>query len=148
VVAALPALEHDQNLLRQWTSRVVSEVAPVCFVSSLRGIVFPEISDADLLEEKRITPPPAADGCRVSFGPKILDDDLPSLMGLESDSSQSSGLVPVSFSMDFREVESAFGKGDPELEPLDPWKRAMSKSKSADFHFTESWDMFGDEFHF
>jgi hypothetical protein len=50
VAAALPALRHDQYLLRQWTSRIVSEVAPVCFVSSLRGIVFPEISDADLLE--------------------------------------------------------------------------------------------------
>jgi hypothetical protein len=149
-VAALPALEHDQTLLRQWTCRVVSDDAPVCFASSLHGVAVPEINDCDLLDEKKTRPAPIPidENKQVSFGAKILDDDLPSLIDFESDSSQSIGMgfVPISFSVDFRELEDTLGKGDLELEPLDPWKRAMAKSKSTDFHFSAGWDIFGDEF--
>jgi hypothetical protein len=149
-VAALPALEHDPNLLRQWTCRVASDNALVCFASSLHDVAFPEISDSDLLDDKKTRPAPVpiVESKYVSFGPKILDDDLPSLIDFESDSSQSigMGLVPISFSVDFRELEDAFGKGDLELEPLDPWKKVMAKSKSADFQLSAGWDIFGDEF--
>jgi hypothetical protein len=149
-LAALPGLEQDQILLRQWTCRAVSDDAPVCFASSLHDVALPEINECDLIDEKntRPAPIPIMENKQVSFGAKILDDDLPSLIDFESDSSQSIGMgfVPISLSVDFKELEDTLGKGDLELEPLDPWKRTRAKSKSADFHFSAGWNIFEDEF--
>lgn len=57
VVAALPSLEHQNAVLRQWTVRVISPQAQFCFVSSFSKIVIPEtIDEDDLFDEKKVTP--------------------------------------------------------------------------------------------
>jgi hypothetical protein len=152
-VAALPALEHDQNLLRQWTCRVISDTAPVCFVSTFHDVAFPEITDADLLEEKRARrlehthPIPAK---HVSFKPKMIDTDLPGIDDFDMDNvsaviAQSTGTMSFSFSMDCcRDMDGgqlAVGFDDIEL-----WSHEsrMAKSKSADLSFGGDWDFFAD----
>lgn len=60
VITALPSLQNQQHILRQWTCRVVSEEAQFCFVSSFRHVQLPEILEEDLFDEKKpvINQPP------------------------------------------------------------------------------------------
>lgn len=65
VVAVLPSLMNHQNILRQWTVRVVSDEAQFCFVSSFSNAKIPvKIEEDDLFFEKNMTdsaaiqPPP------------------------------------------------------------------------------------------
>jgi hypothetical protein len=53
VINVLPALQNEQNILRQWTVRVVSEEAQFCFVSSFCNVPLPEINSDDLLDERK-----------------------------------------------------------------------------------------------
>jgi hypothetical protein len=53
VINVLPALQNEQNILRQWTVRVVSEEAQFCFVSAFCNIPLPEITSDDLLDERK-----------------------------------------------------------------------------------------------
>lgn len=56
VVAVLPSLENHQNILRQWTVRVVSDEAQFCFVSSFSNVKIPvKIEEDDLFFEKNMT---------------------------------------------------------------------------------------------
>lgn len=53
VLAVLPSLLDHQNILRQWTVRVVSDEALFCFVSSFSKIKIPiKIEEEDLFFEK------------------------------------------------------------------------------------------------
>jgi hypothetical protein len=150
VIAALPALEGDQDLLRQWTCRVVSESATVCFLSNFRRIALPDITEEDLLDEKRprkigpvVIRQPIAER-RVSFEPKLLDDDLPGTGDLDlSEVDYSGASMPFSFSMDcFREMEGM--KSGEEVGDLDLWghENRMAKSKSAEISISGDWDLF------
>jgi hypothetical protein len=55
VLTVLPSLQHDQNILRQWTVRAVSDDAEFCFLSSFSGAGLPEITDRDLLEDRPLS---------------------------------------------------------------------------------------------
>jgi hypothetical protein len=52
-IAALPGLECNPNLLRQWTCRVVSASAQVCFASAFGEVALAEITEEALLDETR-----------------------------------------------------------------------------------------------
>lgn len=58
VVAALPSLQNQQNILRQWTVRVASNECQFCFLSSFSHVQLPEINEDDLFDEKKPTPAP------------------------------------------------------------------------------------------
>jgi hypothetical protein len=146
-VAALPALERDQSLLRQWTCRVISDAAPVCFVSTFADVAFPQITEADLLEEKR-----PRKGQRVSFKPRMIDADLPGVGDFDMDAAigqiAQQGAMSFSFSMDCcRDMDGAeAGLG---LDDVELWSHEsrMAKSKSADLSFGADWDFFADGLH-
>ena len=55
VLAILPSLVNDQNILRQWTVRWASDDAKFCFVTSLTSLQLPIINDDDLNEDHRGT---------------------------------------------------------------------------------------------
>jgi hypothetical protein len=151
-VAALPSLECDQNLLRQWTCRVVSESARVCFVSTFRTVSFPEITEADLLDEvrpkpiARIPPVQPLPEKGLLFEPKLLDDDLPDIgdFGL-SDATAAGTMMSFSFSVNFFKGLDELSI-DSALDDLDLWKNQtkMAKSKSADLSLSGDWDPFVD----
>jgi hypothetical protein len=73
MVAALPSLAHDQRLLRQWTCRVISETATVCFLSTFPGIGLPEITPDDIIKEKA---PKTGDplSCFTTLCPQQIDE--------------------------------------------------------------------------
>ena len=53
VLAVMPLLSNDVNLLRQWTVRGASEDALFCFVSNFQPNPMPIITSEDLNEERR-----------------------------------------------------------------------------------------------
>ena len=53
VVAVMPTLQNEQNILRQWTVRCASEDAHFCFISSFSHVQLPQITEDDLYDEKR-----------------------------------------------------------------------------------------------
>lgn len=55
ILSILPSLAKDPNILRQWTVRIASDAAQVCFVSSLRSIQMslPTITEEDINEDKK-----------------------------------------------------------------------------------------------
>ena len=55
ILSIIPSLSKDQNILRQWTVRIASDAAQVCFVSSLRSIQvnLPTITEDDINEDKK-----------------------------------------------------------------------------------------------
>lgn len=53
VVAVMPSLQNEQNILRQWTVRCASEDAQFCFISSFAHVQLPTITEDDLYDEKR-----------------------------------------------------------------------------------------------
>ena len=55
ILSILPSLVNDQNNLRQWTIRWASEDAQICFVTSLRSLQLPIVTQEDLNEEGRPT---------------------------------------------------------------------------------------------
>ena len=52
VLTALPSLQTHQNILRQWTVRCASENTDFCYLSSFSVSQLPEITEADLYDEK------------------------------------------------------------------------------------------------
>jgi hypothetical protein len=151
-VAALPALERDQNLLRQWTCRVASQAAQVCFVSTFRDVTFPDINETDLLDEKRprrigpITLQQSGPEKQMGFQARLLEHDLPDIGDLDLGTvSHGVGGLPFSFSMDFYK-DTEGGRIDFGFDDLDPMthENSMAKSKSADLAFAGDWDPFVD----
>jgi len=55
VLAVMPSLQNDTNILRQWTVRCASEDASFCFLSSFSHVSLPQINEEDLYDEKRPT---------------------------------------------------------------------------------------------
>lgn len=55
VVAVMPSLQNEQNILRQWTVRCASNDAHFCFLSSFSHVQLPTITEDDLYDEKRPT---------------------------------------------------------------------------------------------
>ena len=55
ILSIIPSLAKDQNILRQWTVRIASDAAQVCFVSSLRSVQvnLPTITEEDINEDKK-----------------------------------------------------------------------------------------------
>ncbi|OHS93058.1 hypothetical protein TRFO_12071 [Tritrichomonas foetus] len=53
VLAIIPSLITEQNTLRKWTVRCVSENATCCFLSYYRAPQLPFITDEDLYDEKK-----------------------------------------------------------------------------------------------
>lgn len=53
ILAILPSLISDQNILRQWTVRCASEDAKFCFVTSLTSIQLPIVTNDDLNEDHK-----------------------------------------------------------------------------------------------
>ena len=53
VVAVMPSLQNEQNILKQWTVRCVSNEAQFCFLSSFSHIELPKITEEDLYDEKK-----------------------------------------------------------------------------------------------
>ncbi|OHS94914.1 hypothetical protein TRFO_38933 [Tritrichomonas foetus] len=53
VLAILPTLINDQNILRQWTVRCASEDAKFCFATSLTSLQLPIINEDDLNDDHR-----------------------------------------------------------------------------------------------
>ena len=55
ILSIIPSLSKDQNILRQWTVRIASDAAQVCFVSSLRSIQLnlPTITEEDINDDKK-----------------------------------------------------------------------------------------------
>ena len=51
VIDLLPSLSTEPQLLRQWTVRIATDAAPVCFVSCPKNIPIPAITDGDFYEE-------------------------------------------------------------------------------------------------
>jgi hypothetical protein len=163
VVGVLPSLQKDPVLLKQWTARVVSPEASFCFVSSFSGAGLPEITDADLIEERppreqqprvRFAPtapphpqpqPPAS--AELAFRPKILDDDLPSAADFAAPRGAVRAPIASSLSVDsFRDFEPDWGEtlGIDRTPPAQ--ESLMKKSKSVSFEIPEDWDIFGDGF--
>lgn len=56
VLACMPILSSDSNLLRQWTVRGASENALFCFVSNFQPNPMPILQPDDLNEDKKNTP--------------------------------------------------------------------------------------------
>lgn len=55
VVAVMPSLQNEQNILRQWTVRCASNDAQFCFISSFSHADLPTITEDDLYDEKKPT---------------------------------------------------------------------------------------------
>ena len=53
ILAILPSLINDQNILRQWTVRFASDDAKFCYVTSLTSLVLPIVTNDDLNEEHK-----------------------------------------------------------------------------------------------
>lgn len=53
ILAILPSLISDQNILRQWTVRCASEDAKFCFVTSLTSIQLPIVTNDDLNDDHK-----------------------------------------------------------------------------------------------
>jgi len=53
VLTALPSLQNNQNILRQWTVRYASDETRFCFWSSFSRLEMPEITEDDLYDEKK-----------------------------------------------------------------------------------------------
>lgn len=53
VITALPSLQSNPNILRQWTVRYVSEDTRFCFISSFPHVSMPVIEEDDLYDEKK-----------------------------------------------------------------------------------------------
>ena len=63
VTTALPSLQNNQNILRQWTVRYASEDIRVCFFMSFSHVNMPPIEEDDLYDEKKARHPKS----RVQF---------------------------------------------------------------------------------
>jgi hypothetical protein len=159
ILSVLPSLQSDQNLLRQWTVRAISDDAEFCFVSSFCHAYLPEITAEDLLEERppvvakgfcatpQFAPPPLPSQfmrpppSQASFKPKMLEFDLPSLPSdIEPDPDGNSVLpMATSWSMDFfRDFEANWlDLPKPPENEDEPLKR-MHKSQSAGYG--NGWD--------
>ena len=53
VTTALPSLKSHPTILRQWSSRFISNSTLICFVPSIINVQMPEILPEDVHEEKR-----------------------------------------------------------------------------------------------
>ena len=53
VVAVMPSLQNDQNILRQWTVRYAGDEAQFCFLSTFSSVPLPQITEDDLYDEKK-----------------------------------------------------------------------------------------------
>ena len=51
VIDLLPSLSTEPQLLRQWTVRIATDTAPVCFISCRKNISIPSILETDIFEE-------------------------------------------------------------------------------------------------
>ncbi|EAX95953.1 hypothetical protein TVAG_077950 [Trichomonas vaginalis G3] len=78
VLSIIPSLANDANVLRQWTVRVASNDAQICFLSSIRSIQLPTITDEDINDDKKqITNPQGvqfyntAHGMPLALPPRI-----------------------------------------------------------------------------
>jgi hypothetical protein len=168
VLAVLPSLQKDSNILKQWTVRVMSDHADFCFISSFSKVVLPEITKEDLLEEQPAKFESIQPARHVTFGlpeppmpapmfqmrqsalplkPTILDDDLPSFMSQTTP--QARGQLPItsSASVDFFGFD--WDRPDPAPPSEDPWKTpgrlVMKKSQSLSYETVmDDWDLFGD----
>lgn len=67
LLAVMPSLVDDQNNLRQWTVRYASHEAKFCFVTSVRHLQLPLITEDDLNDEHR--PPEQAPPVRHESAP-------------------------------------------------------------------------------
>ena len=56
VLAIIPSLINDQDILRQWTVRCACDSAMFCFVTSIPNLVFPEITEDDLNDDHHTRP--------------------------------------------------------------------------------------------
>lgn len=173
VTTVLPSLQNQQNILRQWTCRVVSEDANFCFLSSFSHVQLPEITDDDLFEEKKAPaisqprkyfqspialPMTAPQRCvsfdavsstsTISLRPKPLECDL--LCVSEADSEMSEidlGPMATSFSMGFAtssDLDVASGFASLDYDPFGDLEKQRKMVKSFSMFDDPIPDMFGD----
>lgn len=125
VVAVMPSLQNEQNILRQWTVRCASEDAHFCFISSFSHVQLPQITEDDLYDEKRppsnplsnvgqnykpvprqypqfnMPPPVSAVRSPPPVRPRQIDFDMPSLDDMSYERSYSNNAdMTTSMSMD------------------------------------------------
>lgn len=170
VLTVLPSLQNHQNILRQWTVRVISDDALFCFVTSFSQVVLPEITPDDLFDEKKpgekaapraypsppvvmpeqmrqVTfgmagqaPPPVA-----AFKTKSIEYDLPSLEDTDDIADVTfGGSMVTSFSMNFHDSSGLDLDTPMFMEDDDAGKTSfqkLKKSKSADLWFGDEWNM-------
>lgn len=53
VLSIIPSLANDANVLRQWTVRFASNDAQICFISSVRSVQLPTITEEDINDDKK-----------------------------------------------------------------------------------------------
>ena len=53
VITALPSLQNNQSILRQWTVRYVSDDMKLCFFTSFSPVGMPAIVEGDLYDERK-----------------------------------------------------------------------------------------------
>lgn len=171
VLTVLPSLQNHQNILRQWTVRVISEEAAFCFVTSFAHVPLPEITPDDLCDEKKpvIRTPPryypsqplAMPQPQVTFGmtvqapppvaafrTKSIEYDLPSMSdGEDMPGNAFTGSMVTSFSLDFHEMTGwELGDDNSLLLDDDGGKfHMLRKSQSVDLGL-EDWGAFDDDF--
>jgi hypothetical protein len=173
LITALPSLEKEQAMLRQWTVRVASEEANFCFLSAYSRLPLPDITEEDLIDEKLargVEPPvvtkqivaPPQPG-QVTFAlpctpqglkPRMLGTDL--MWGAERPPQDftlpAAGTIGPSFSIaSLRDLDMPWLEPD-EAPVDDPWKHAfepfrLKKSKSVGFDVADEWDSFTDGFY-
>lgn len=122
VITALPSLQNQQHILRQWTCRVVSEDAQFCFVSSFRHVKLPEINDEDLFEEKKPV---------RYYSQPLVSPQAPRTMGygFQLPAAAPQTFKPKMLDQDLQEDDLFDPLGEPRIPPV----TAMTHTFSADF---------------
>jgi hypothetical protein len=142
VLAALPSLRSQQDLLRQWTVRWTSDQADFCFVTSFSAVEMPEITADDLFDEGPMNISPAVPRKPIfapkqiaPFKPRAIVFDLPTIEPFEP--TEAENTWKLSWSMESFETEF-----DESLEMI--MEKEMRRSESAHLTMTE-WRIFDDD---
>jgi hypothetical protein len=145
VIAALPSLRNQQDMLRQWTVRWTSEQADFCFVTSFSCFDMPEIAEEDLFDEAPGRPinisvpiarkPLFAPKPVAPFKPRTIGFDLPTMEPFESPEPE----VQWKMSWSMESFEAEF---DESIEVI--MEKEMRRSESAHLTMSE-WRIFDDE---
>jgi hypothetical protein len=155
VTLALPSLQSQPGILRQWAARYTSEEAPVCFVSVFRFINIPDILPDDLFETKkvddfepqmprRLPPPVHLAFPSAPLRATVLPFDLASVDFKPFATEEHRDLIAMKSSLsvgDFAGFD--FDAGESSLFP--PKKPNMKRSESHRVGFGKDWNFFDDD---